>query len=107
MKLSKINLVNFRNYSNAVINFGKNMNVFIGDNAQGKTNILEAICYLALTKSHRVGTNPIVVKAVSVKGGKNSVNPVNVVISVEDADKILLANENTQMLNTAAVVFVK
>lgn len=61
MKLSKINLVNFRNYSNAVINFGKNMNVFVGDNAQGKTNILEAICYLALTKSHRVGTNPNII----------------------------------------------
>ena len=58
MKLSKINMVNFRNYSNAVINFGKNMNVFVGDNAQGKTNILEAIYYLSLTISHRVGTNP-------------------------------------------------
>jgi DNA replication and repair protein RecF len=34
------------------------MNVFVGDNAQGKTNILEAIYYLSLTKSHRVGTNP-------------------------------------------------
>ena len=72
MKLSKINMVNFRNYSNAVINFGKNMNVFVGDNAQGKTNILEAICYLALTKSHRVGTNPNIImfnkKKAQIKG---------------------------------------
>ena len=60
-------MVNFRNYSNAVINFGKNMNVFVGDNAQCKTNILEAICYLALTKSHRVGTNPNIIMF-----GKNS-----------------------------------
>ena len=62
MKLSKINLVNFRNYSNVVINFGKNMNIFVGDNAQGKTNILEAICFLSLTKSHRIGTNPNIIQ---------------------------------------------
>ena len=62
MKLSKINLVNFRNYSSVVINFGKNMNVFVGDNAQGKTNILEAICFLSLTKSHRIGTNPNIIQ---------------------------------------------
>lgn len=59
------------------------------------------------TSGNRAGENPLVVKAVAVRGGKNSVNPVNVVVSVEDADKILLANENTQMLNAAAVVFVK
>lgn len=53
MKLSKINMVNFRNYSNAVINFGKNMNVFVGDNAQGKTNILEALYFCAFGRSFR------------------------------------------------------
>lgn len=59
------------------------------------------------TNGNRAGDNPLVIKAVAVRGGKNSVNPVNVVVSVEDADKILLANENTQMLDDAAVVFVK
>jgi len=34
------------------------MNIFVGDNAQGKTNILESIIFLALTKSHRIGTSP-------------------------------------------------
>ena len=37
------------------------MNVFVGDNAQGKTNILEAITILALTKSHRVGVSPNII----------------------------------------------
>lgn len=37
------------------------MNIFVGDNAQGKTNILEAITILALTKSHRVGVNPNII----------------------------------------------
>ena len=58
MKISKINLVNFRNYSKISVSLGKGMNIFVGNNAQGKTNILEAIIILALTKSHRIGVNP-------------------------------------------------
>ena len=53
------------------------------------------------------GANPLVVKAVSVRGGANSVNPVNVVVSVEDGDKILYANEKSGMLENKAVAFVK
>ena len=61
MKITKLNLVNFRNYSNLAIKFGDGMNIFVGDNAQGKTNILEAITFLALTKSHRLGVHPNVI----------------------------------------------
>ena len=61
MKISKINLINFRNYSKLSFSLGENMNIFVGDNAQGKTNILEAIVILALTKSHRVGVNPNII----------------------------------------------
>lgn len=59
------------------------------------------------TASSRAGSNPLVVKAVSVRGGGNSVNRVNVVVSVEDGDKILYANERSGMLEKRAVVFVK
>lgn len=59
------------------------------------------------TVNSRAGANPLVVKAVSVRGGGNSVNPVNVVVSVEDGDKILYANEKTGMLENKAVAFVK
>ena len=62
MKISKISFVGFRNYSNALISFGNHMNIFVGDNAQGKTNILEGIVFLALTKSHRIGVNPNVIQ---------------------------------------------
>lgn len=55
----------------------------------------------------RAGANALVVKASAVKGGVNSVNPVNVVVSVEDGDRILLANAKSNMLNNCAVVFVK
>lgn len=53
MILRKIKLVNFRNYKSFNINFQKNINIIVGDNAQGKTNILESIYTLALTKSYR------------------------------------------------------
>ena len=62
MKITKINLLNFRNYSKLSLSFGKKMNIFVGDNAQGKTNILESIIILALTKSHRIGVNPNIIK---------------------------------------------
>lgn len=53
MILRKIKLINFRNYKSFNISFQKNINIIIGDNAQGKTNILESIYTLALTKSYR------------------------------------------------------
>lgn len=59
------------------------------------------------THGNRAGDNPLVVKAVDVRGGANSVNKVNVVVSVEDADRILIANESAKMLEGSAVVFVK
>ena len=59
------------------------------------------------TAMQRAGNAPLIVKAVSLRGGNNSVNNVNVVISAEDADKILLANEKSHMLENCSVVFVK
>ena len=53
MFIKKIQMLNYRNYKSLNITLGKNVNVFMGDNAQGKTNILEAIYYCAFAKSHR------------------------------------------------------
>ena len=46
-------MLNYRNYNALDISLGQNVNVFMGDNAQGKTNILEAIYYCAFARSHR------------------------------------------------------
>lgn len=43
----------FRNYANFSLTFGNGVNILYGDNAQGKTNILEAIYLMGTTKSHR------------------------------------------------------
>ncbi|MDR1567539.1 MAG: DNA replication/repair protein RecF [Streptococcaceae bacterium] len=53
MKLTSIALKNFRNYSAMSLDFNPNLNLFIGSNAQGKTNLLESIYFLALTRSPR------------------------------------------------------
>ena len=51
MIIKDISLKNFRNYQECKISFDPFMNIFIGKNAQGKTNLLEAIYLLSLSKS--------------------------------------------------------
>ena len=53
MQLKSIELHQYRNYDSLQLQIGAGVNIFIGPNAQGKTNLLEAIHVLALTKSHR------------------------------------------------------
>lgn len=53
MILKNIKLKNFRNYETLKISFSDHINIIYGNNAQGKTNLLESIYVLALTKSHR------------------------------------------------------
>ena len=51
MKINNLKLKNFRNYIDLDIEFNDKLNIIIGNNAQGKTNILEAIYFLSITKS--------------------------------------------------------
>lgn len=53
MFLKQLNLTNFRNYSQLNIDFDSRPTIFVGDNAQGKSNILESIYLLSTTKSFR------------------------------------------------------
>jgi DNA replication and repair protein RecF len=51
MQISHLSLTNFRNYGRLELDFTAGATLLYGDNAQGKTNLLEAICYLATTRS--------------------------------------------------------
>ncbi len=51
MHLELLRLVNFRKHTSSLIELGEGVNIIVGNNGQGKTNILEGISYLALTKS--------------------------------------------------------
>ncbi len=53
MEILSLELSNFRNYENVRLEFDKGTNILYGDNAQGKTNILEAIYLASTTKSHK------------------------------------------------------
>ena len=54
MYLKELQLKNFRNYSDLNLKFDRTAALFFGDNAQGKTNLLESIRYISSGKSHRV-----------------------------------------------------
>ncbi|MEG0774860.1 DNA replication/repair protein RecF [Clostridium sp.] len=62
MYIKYLNLINFRNYKELNINFCNGTNVLVGDNAQGKTNILEALYYTSIGKSHRTNRDKELVK---------------------------------------------
>ena len=62
MRLLNLKLLNFRNYSKLDLDFNPYKNIIIGKNGMGKTNIVEAIYVLALTKSFRGTKESVVIK---------------------------------------------
>ncbi len=62
MEIINLKLFNFRNFSKLDINFSNSKNIIIGNNGEGKTNIIESIFVLALTKSFRTTDENILVK---------------------------------------------
>ena len=79
MYINKIKLQNFRNYNEQEIILNKSINVFYGDNAQGKTNILEAIFLCTFGKSFRTNKEKELIKL-----GKDN---ANVIIEYEKKDR--------------------
>lgn len=62
MYINKVVLKNFRNYDEEEILLNKNINIFYGDNAQGKTNLLEAISFCGFGKSFRTSKEKELIK---------------------------------------------
>ena len=62
MWIKNIKLSNFRNYDNLNIDLGKNINIFFGENAQGKTNIIESIFLCSIGKSFRTNKDKEMIK---------------------------------------------
>ncbi|QNQ81597.1 DNA replication/repair protein RecF [Lactobacillus sp. PV037] len=62
MYLENLALKNFRNFSQEIVSFSPDVNIFLGANAQGKTNLLEAIYFLGLTRSHRTSNDKELIK---------------------------------------------
>lgn len=94
MKIEKLHLKNFRNYDELLINFNDKLNIIIGNNAQGKTNILEAIYYLSITKSFLAINDKSIIKKgnlfmqVSGKINTNNGNKKLTIYTNENGKKI-------------------
>ncbi|MDO4582396.1 MAG: DNA replication/repair protein RecF [Bacillota bacterium] len=57
MKINELSIENFRNYQQEQLTFDAEINIICGDNAQGKTNLLEAISYLSIASSFRAAAD--------------------------------------------------
>ena len=62
MLITNLNLTNYRSYANLELNLGPGINIFVGKNGEGKTNIAESILYLTFLNSHRASGNTPLVK---------------------------------------------
>ena len=62
MYFKSLELNSFRNYKELSLNFNKNLNIFLGENAQGKTNILESLFIMGLGKSFKTSNDKEMIK---------------------------------------------
>ncbi len=62
MLITNLNLTNYRSYANLELNLAPGINIFVGKNGEGKTNIAESILYLTFLNSHRASGNTPLVK---------------------------------------------
>lgn len=63
MRLTRLELTDVRNYASADLRLEAGPTVIVGPNAQGKTNLLEAVHYLAIGRSHRTANDQALVRA--------------------------------------------
>jgi len=82
MIIDRIKLKNFRNYQDCEIFLSAKVNVFVGDNAQGKTNLLESVSFISTTRSFRTSTDQDMIK--------NGEEFTKVVVSINDNESKLL-----------------
>ena len=104
MKINSIVLENFRNYKQLELDFNPGRNIIVGENAQGKTNLIEAIYLAAFARSFRTNNSGDMVRF-GEKTGR-----VNVEINSEDIDKninIVIRDDGKKMIQKDGKVIRK
>ena len=91
MFIEEITFRNFRNYELLELRFSPNMNIIIGGNAQGKTNILEGIYFLSTAKSHRTS-----VDSELIQNGKEWFYLKGCVLTKDSSIVVEIANSNVE-----------
>lgn len=99
MYISELKIANFRNYDFLKLKLKKKINILIGNNGQGKTNLLESIYVLGITKSHRSFIDNNLIKKNTkksiIKGTLINENiKTNLEIEIENKKKILKIDNN-------------
>ena len=89
MYVTTVELIDFRNYAQANLEFAPGCNILTGQNGQGKTNIVEAIAYLATLASHRVGSDAPLVRA----DAERAIVRARVVAGLDDSRMLTLELE--------------
>ncbi|MDL2211884.1 DNA replication/repair protein RecF [Erysipelotrichaceae bacterium OttesenSCG-928-M19] len=101
MYLKNIECNNYRNLNNLELSFSKKMNVFIGQNGQGKTNLLEAIYFLSLTRSFKTNKTSDIIAFnqeeffLSANLVKNEF-PYHIEILLNDKKRTIAINKNSE-----------
>jgi DNA replication and repair protein RecF len=88
MIIENIKLRNFRNYTNCDLDISDTINVFVGDNAQGKTNFLESVAFISATRSFRTNNDRDMIK-----------------LDNEFAQVTLILNDNDSRLKLTGQIF--
>ncbi|MDH5366244.1 MAG: DNA replication and repair protein RecF [Cyclobacteriaceae bacterium] len=100
MRLKKISLFNFKNHSSTELSFSDGINCFIGINGSGKTNILDAIHYLSLTKSSLNSVDSQSIKLgesfFSIKGIINNSSEHEILCALQNKQKKVFKVDNKE-----------
>lgn len=105
MYIKSLSLHSFRNYEQQDFGFNPGLNIFVGDNAQGKTNLLEAIYVLSLSKSYRTTRETELIKqgapqtSISAKVARMATLDLGVMVSHSET-KRLFVNEKSTTANS-------
>ena len=86
MYLTQISLANFRSHKSLTLSFDSGITCLLGNNGEGKTNVVEALYFLANQESHRVASNqPLINKdaAVAKVSGNFNINNTNLQLEIE------------------------
>ena len=114
MKINSLKLVNFRNYDRVELEFKDNLNIIYGNNGAGKTNLVEAIYALSLTKSFRNNNDKNLIKkgelSTNIEGKvvNNTENIYQVIINKEGKkvkiDKTIISKISDYIANIKIVL---
>ncbi len=101
MFLRQLNLTNFRNYSNLFLDFDQRPTIFVGNNAAGKSNILESIYLLSTSKSQRVENEDELIKT-----GEEFAKIEGFVVNGGETELLVILNRVTKEVNFRKKVMV-